>query len=53
MRAGGFDENIISGADFKLFLDVSLMGRCCNASGAPVQMLRGYRVHGSDAAICR
>ena len=48
--ANGYDETIVSGADFKLFLEVSLLGRWLHASGAPVRMLRGHGVHGSDDA---
>jgi glycosyltransferase involved in cell wall biosynthesis len=46
---GGYDEEIRSGADFKLFLEVSLTGAWIHASGAPTRMLRGYNLHGADA----
>jgi glycosyltransferase involved in cell wall biosynthesis len=49
VQSGGYDESIVSGADFKLFLDISLSGRWLHVAGAPVQMLRGHNIHGSEA----
>jgi glycosyltransferase involved in cell wall biosynthesis len=46
---GRYDESIRSGADFKLFLEISLTGSWIHVSGDPVTMLRGQNVHGGDA----
>jgi glycosyltransferase involved in cell wall biosynthesis len=46
---GRYDESIRSGADLKLFLEISLSGSWIHVSGNPVVMLRGLNVHGGDA----
>ena len=45
LQAGGYDESIPSGADLKLFLDISLKGGWAHVTGAPVRMLRGHDRH--------
>jgi glycosyltransferase involved in cell wall biosynthesis len=46
---GRYDESIRSGADLKLFLEISLTGSWIHVSGDPVTMLRGANLHGADA----
>jgi glycosyltransferase involved in cell wall biosynthesis len=48
-QAGGYDESIVSGADLRLFLDISLKGAWAHVSGAPVRMLRGHDRHGGES----
>jgi glycosyltransferase involved in cell wall biosynthesis len=49
LQAGGYDESIISGADLRLFLEISLKGPWAHVTGAPVRMLRGHDLHRGES----
>jgi glycosyltransferase involved in cell wall biosynthesis len=49
LQAGGYDEKIVSGADLRLFLDISLKGPWAHVTGAPVRMLRGHDRHRGES----
>ena len=49
LQAGGYDESIVSGADLRLFLDISLKGAWAHVSGLPVRMIRGENRHRGES----